>query len=355
MKPVVALSAFLAVATATPFLKPRSLDISAYKAVTTAPVRGAPAGNTATASLKYNPTSVANAAIAAATSSAAIVNRRNKRSTCPSTCAVLSAGNGPSVNNPDTAAAFEADKNLANAALKAVTPADYVLVDGFQNIDSAAQSATYLTYVSDSVTSYDPAICANACNAIQGCIAFNIFFERDPTLVPDTEDCPNPPSQTLIKCSLFGGLLDALLATNCGQWQADFQVVIAGSNAYNAVTPPSIPGYRGVQSFGSATIDAPANTTTYMGVEAFSQTQPYDPTVCAAACSSKSNPGCAFFVSYILYENDQNGVFTCTYFTVPYGSDRAIETGQYDNQGNHYTIGHSFGFTVDGYKPSRLS
>ncbi|RAL67843.1 hypothetical protein DID88_008569 [Monilinia fructigena] len=220
MKPVVALSAFLAIATATPFLKPRSLDISAYKAVSTAPQ-----------TLPF----------AAATSSAAIVNRRNKRSTCPSTCAVLSAGNGPSVNNPDTASAFEADKNLANAALKAATPADYVLVDGFQNVDSAAQSATYLTYVSDSVTSYDPAICANACNAIQGCIAFNIFFERDPTLVPDTEDCPNPPSQTLIKCSLFGGLLDASLATNSGQWQADFQVVIAGSNAYNAVAPPSIP------------------------------------------------------------------------------------------------------------------
>lgn len=90
-----------------------------------------------------------------------------------------------------------------------------------------------------------------------------LVFERDPTVAPDTEDCPNPPSQTLIKCSLFGGLLDASLATNSGQWQADFQVVISGSNAYNAVAPPSIPGFRGVQSFGAATIDAPANTTTY--------------------------------------------------------------------------------------------
>ncbi|ESZ98949.1 hypothetical protein SBOR_0607 [Sclerotinia borealis F-4128] len=349
MKSAVALSAFLAVATATPFLKARSLDISAYKAVPTSPARGAPVGNTATASITYNPTSAAKAAIAAGTSSAAVINRRHKRSTCPGTCAVLSAGNGPSINSPDTAAAFEADQSLADAALKAVTPPDYVLVDGFQNIHSTAQSATYLTYISDSITSYDPVICANECNKIQGCTSFNIFFERDPTVVPDTEDCPNPPSQTLIKCSLFGGLLDASSATNSGQWQADFQVVIAGSNAYNSNSSPSIPGYRGVQSFGTATIDAPANTTTYMGLEVFPQTQPYDPTVCAAACKSKSNPGCAFFVSYILYENGQNGVFTCTYFTVSYGSDRAIETGQYDAQGNHYTIGHSFGFTVDKY------
>ncbi|KAM0128194.1 hypothetical protein ACHAP3_008415 [Botrytis cinerea] len=348
MKSTITLSTLLAVATATPFLKARSLDISAYKAVPTVPVTGAPAGNTVTASITYNPSSVASAAIAAATSSVAIVNRRHKRSSCSNTCAVLAAGNGPSVNSPDTAAAFQADQNLADAALNAVTPPDYALVDGFQNVDAAAQSATYLTYISDSVTSYDPAICANACNNIQGCTSFNIFFERDPTVVPDTEDCPNPPSQTLIKCSLFGGLLDASSATNSGQWQADFHVVIAGSNSYNAVAPPAIPGYGGVQNFGTAAVNAPANTTTYMGVESFPQTQPYDPTVCAAACSAKSNPSCAFFVSYILYENGKNGVFTCTYFTVPYGPDRANEIGQYDAQGNHYTVGHSFGFTIDG-------
>ncbi|QSZ29490.1 hypothetical protein DSL72_004004 [Monilinia vaccinii-corymbosi] len=85
----------------------------------------------------------------------------------------------------------------------------------------------------------------------------------------------------------------------------------------------------------------------------------YDLTVCAAVCSSKSKPGCTFFVTYILDENGQNGVLqlltrrhgTRTGFTVPYGSERAIiVTGQYDAQGNHYAIGHSFGFTVDSYK-----
>lgn len=57
--------------------------------------------------------------------------------------------------------------------------------------------------------------------------------------------------------------MDASSATNSGQWQADFQVVIAGSNAYNVAASPLIPGYGGVQNFGVATIDAPANTTTY--------------------------------------------------------------------------------------------
>lgn len=188
MKSTITLSTLLAVATATPFLKARSLDISAYKAVPTVPVTGAPAGNTVTASITYNPSSVASAAIAAATSSVAIVNRRHKRSSCSNTCAVLAAGNGPSVNSPDTAAAFQADQNLADAALNAVTPPDYALVDGFQNVDAAAQSATYLTYISDSVTSYDPAICANACNNIQGCTSFNICKLALPMFCTNTNE-----------------------------------------------------------------------------------------------------------------------------------------------------------------------
>jgi hypothetical protein len=103
------------------------------------------------------------------------------------------------------------------------------------------------------------------------------------------------------------------------------------------VSIAKIPGYYPESRFANPKI---------VGEESFSQAQPYDPSLCAASCSAKHSPECAFFVSYILYENGQNGVFTCTYFTVAYGPEQAIERGQYDEQGNHYTIGHSFGYTV---------
>ncbi|PQE18832.1 Galactose oxidase protein [Rutstroemia sp. NJR-2017a WRK4] len=345
MKSTIILSAFAVAASASPFLKPRSLDISAYKAVPTIPVTGAPAGNTATPTVLYNPATAAAVVTSDATASP-IAKRKTKRTTCPAACPANPAGNGPAISSPDTPAAFHSSSVFADAALNAATPESYALVDGFKNVEASAQDATYLTYISDALTSYNPAICANACNNIQGCTSFNIYFERDPTVVPNEDDCPNPASQTLIKCALFGGVLSASSATNVGQWQADFNVVIAGSNAYNAIAPPTLSGYGTPQSFGTATIDAPANTTTYMGEESFSQAQPYDPSLCAATCSAKHSPECAFFVSYILYENGQNGVFTCTYFTVSYGPEQAIEKGQYDEQGNHYTIGHSFGYTV---------
>jgi len=98
-----------------------------------------------------------------------------------------------------------------------------------------------------------------------------------------------------------------------------------------------------------------------MGVQTFPQSQPYDPSVCAVACNaktafdvqqglpSKENPDrCEFFVAYILYENGNNGVFTCTYYTSSWDSSYATNNGQYDGQGNHYTIGYSHGYAKDG-------
>lgn len=96
-------------------------------------------------------------------------------------------------------------------------------------------------------------------------------------------------------------------------------------------------------------------------VQTFPQTQPYDPSVCAAACieksafdrkqglPSKENPDiCNFFDAYILYKNGQNGVFTCAYYTKAWSDAYATNTGQYDQQGNKYTIGSSFGYAIGG-------
>jgi len=48
---------------------------------------------------------------------------------------------------------------------------------------------------------YSTQTCASKCDAIDGCAAFNIYFERDPTLNPNDASCKNPPSTTNIKVS----------------------------------------------------------------------------------------------------------------------------------------------------------
>lgn len=83
----------------------------------------------------------------------------------------------------------------------------------------------------------------------------NIFAERDPSLNPTNNDstydpgyptvwgqnCPNPPSMTSFKCTLWGSNIDSSMATNTGQTDSQFQIVITASNGYdktNKVTPP---------------------------------------------------------------------------------------------------------------------
>lgn len=178
-------------------------------------------------------------------------------------------------------------------------------------------------------------------------------FERDPSVDADNVNCPNPPSITRIKCAFFGSMMTTAQATNAGQYQAQFQVVIGGSNVYNK-PPVTIPGFTGPVDFGNASINAPVADNSYMRVQTFPQTQPYDPTICAAACNEAtayaqrhgSTRFCNFFDAYILYKNGINGVFTCTYYTQPYGVAFATNFGQYNGQGDHFTIGYSVGYTV---------
>ena len=86
----------------------------------------------------------------------------------------------------------------------------------------------YLTFVT--LDKYEPLSCAAYCDKTNGCSAFNIYFERDPSKTPNAEDCPNPPSTTNIKCALWGNVVTSQQATNTGQWRNDFQIVVAGSS-----------------------------------------------------------------------------------------------------------------------------
>lgn len=114
-------------------------------------------------------------------------------------------------------------------------------VETFRDLNASVSTSNYMgQYV---LTSYNYTECAGHCDGAQGCMAFNLFIERDPTRNPAKNDnetatpwgtyCPDPPSTTNYRCTLWGVPVNSTLATNRGQSRADFQVVITGSDAWN--------------------------------------------------------------------------------------------------------------------------
>ena len=79
----------------------------------------------------------------------------------------------------------------------------------------------YLGY--KTMSSYNVTECAMICDAMETCVAFNTFFERNPTLNPNaTEGCPNPPSTTNIKCAWWSTPINETSATNSGEKPCGF-------------------------------------------------------------------------------------------------------------------------------------
>lgn len=241
----------------------------------------------------------------------------NKRAA--SSCTALPTGYGP-VATPDTVAGFQAIPDFATNALQAATPSGYTQV--FSNLNASNNAYGYLGFTT--FKTYDVASCAAKCNSIKGCLSFNIYYERDPSVDPGAgTDCPNPSSTTFIKCAFWGGPLTTTNANNFGQWRNKFQVVIAGSNGYVSNAIASVPGYSTALPLGNAAINAPYDSLgydSYMGVAVFTS-GPFDAALCARACSEKSayaiaHPPtdgspvqtCQFFNTYILYINTTTNV-----------------------------------------------
>ena len=174
--------------------------------------------------------------------------------------------------------------------------------------------------------------------------------------------CPayaNSASATLIKCAFYGMPIIASEAKNIGQFQGKLKVVYAGSNGYIKSGAPSIEGFEGPIAFGNATINAPAPVIDhgYFFAQTLNTTLPFDPELCAAACIAqtaynlkhhtfKSQP-CVFFNAYILYKNKANGVFRCAYYGIGYDATFATNDGQWNDQGDHWTIDSSYGYYID--------
>ncbi|CAD0057565.1 MAG: Uncharacterized protein AUREO_027780 [Aureobasidium pullulans] len=171
-------------------------------------------------------------------------------------CAPQPDGYGPKVT-PDTADAFLAYApfhSMASAA-PTVVPSNNVAGNAYQqtfrDLNASSSANSYLGLYT--LTSYSVADCAAHCDTTSLCTAFNIYIERDPSQNPSKNDstdptvwgywCPTPSSITNFKCTLWGSNLEAATALNAGGWRKDFNVVITGSNGYDATNttfPPTV-------------------------------------------------------------------------------------------------------------------
>lgn len=105
------------------------------------------------------------------------------------------------IYSPDTDDAFENNPYYASQAFGAPIPFGYT--QAFVDLNASNSQAGYMGFTT--LNSYDTMSCAAKCNAIDGCTAINIYFERDPSLDPNAAACPNPPSVTNIKVSILFG------------------------------------------------------------------------------------------------------------------------------------------------------
>ena len=113
------------------------------------------------------------------------------------------------------------------------TPSGYTSV--FTNLQASVTAAQYLGVIT--LSSYDTYGCASQCSHASGCVAFNVYAERDPTLDTNAANCPNPPSTTNYQCTLWGSTISASHATNTGQYRDSFQVAITASNGLPPLPP----------------------------------------------------------------------------------------------------------------------
>ncbi|EHL00452.1 hypothetical protein M7I_3535 [Glarea lozoyensis 74030] len=191
-------------------------------------------------------------------------------------CAAQGDGYGPKPD-PDTPEAFLAYQPFHDEAQGAKVPSGYTST--FTDLNAAVNANTYLGLIT--LQSYDVAGCASLCDNKDLCTAFNIYFERDPSVNPAAQ-CANPPSITNYKCTLWGSGVTKEAAVNDGQYRTDFHVVITGSNGYSKVettTPVTPPGWQEPTKCGNGHVGH-NHPTTCIGTHFYPG--PYNPLLCAS-------------------------------------------------------------------------
>ncbi|KAH7356775.1 hypothetical protein BKA65DRAFT_579831 [Rhexocercosporidium sp. MPI-PUGE-AT-0058] len=288
-------------------------------------------------------------------------------------CTPEPAGTGPRVSSPDdTPEAFLAYQpfktDAINAATEANVPQGYSLA--FSNLEASSQTVSYLGLRTQD--KYDPIACASYCDQHSGCIAFNLYYERNPSVSPNATNCPNPTSVTNIKCVRWGVQVTEKTATNDGQHRDDFEVVISGSNGYNKNAPPAPQnGFKGPVKLGGA-INAPndpvTNTNTYMGYKFFTfeqvQTFANGVAACTAACTAQTaynsrhppkapaKPSvCNQAAVYVLSQSNQPQGIYCSMYSEEWASNYATNYGQYRGS-DYWSVSSAYAYTNGTYAAS---
>ncbi|KAF2717843.1 hypothetical protein K431DRAFT_232193, partial [Polychaeton citri CBS 116435] len=272
-------------------------------------------------------------------------------------CAAQPTGaSGAPSYSPDSASAFASQTSFGDIASAAPTPSGYDQT--FVNLAGSNNAYGYLGFTT--LSTYDTKTCAQKCDKINGCMAVNIYFERDPSLDPGA-NCPDPASATMIKCVFWGGPVDSSNAVNKGQWRQNFQVLIAGSNGYVNKTLATPAGYKPAVYLGNAAINAPYDSQGYnsfMGSTIFTS-GPFNSSLCADYCNAQNKYNrahpptdgspvqtCQFFNTYILYVNkpaNSQGQY-CAIYSEAWPTSYATNVGQYRGD-DHYMIQYSYTFT----------
>ncbi|PSK58746.1 hypothetical protein B9Z65_6761 [Elsinoe australis] len=274
-------------------------------------------------------------------------HKRNEKRSPAATCVPQPLGSGP-VPVKDEPAEFLKDRRLSAAATRAEIPVGYV--NTFTNLQASNNAYGYMGYTL--LPSYNTTLCATTCTAIAGCQSFNLYFERNPSVDPNSPTCLNPPSTTNIKCVFWGGPATADNAVNTGQWRGKFHVVIAGSNGYVNRTTATPPGYSMPQFLGNVAINAPqpcpGRPSRLLQSNAF-VAQTFDIRLCATACSeqkawARTQPNmrqCNFFDTYLLYKNSKPLAQYCAMYDEMWAPEFATNTG-YMNGNDRFTLGFSY-------------
>ncbi|GAB7358980.1 hypothetical protein MBLNU230_g5054t1 [Neophaeotheca triangularis] len=297
-----------------------------------------------------------------------VYKRQETNVTVPA-CEAQPAGSGPLTRDPDTAEAFRANPVYAEIAEGVEAPEGYT--EAFSGLGATVEQIGYQGL--RTLESYDPETCAEICNLTNGCLAFNIYFERDPSLAPPLNatnataaalGCSNPPSTTTIGCALYGFPISAAAATNAGQFRTEFEVAIAGSNGYTVTefdSPAVEDDFEEPTQLAcalNAPLDPVTGDNTFVGVTTFSNTV-FDPALCAAACRTHNAyhtsrpdpidgtyPPCNYFNSYILSRNDVPESLVCNLYSREWPASEAVSNCGQVRGDDVYTVESSAGYPI---------
>ncbi|KAI4856406.1 hypothetical protein E4T45_02131 [Aureobasidium sp. EXF-8846] len=288
-----------------------------------------------------------------------LINNDERDLDARAACTPLPTGVADYALSLDTAFDFRSNGSWASMASQAPVPSGYV--NTVLNAAGANRAYGFLGYYN--LPSYDSSACAAKCSTTIGCMAFNIYFERDPSLDPGagTTGCADPSSVVYAKCALWGGELTTGNAVYTGTTVNQFEIAVAGSNAYqnNSLTTPA--GYTLNGAYNNASINAPFDilgSNTFLGSTIFTK-GPFNIQICADFCSAQTRynfahpakdgtppKACSFFNTYILYKNSAStpqGQY-CTLYSEVWDDSYARPADQWRGS-DHYFVGYSYTFS----------